>query len=766
MTACSFARAADELIPLSISVNTELKGDFFVILRDGFEVLINREDIATLGLIDSGKSEKINEKFYNSLEEYREGLIYRIDLQTLTLELDVAPPYLQRNTRSLAKEAVVKSNPFKIDSAFLNASANARGVNDKSYEAKEFPLELVVSAQDLLLQTNFTYLREDIDGQFVTGAWYRGMSNITRDFSGRLERLVLGDFSATSGELGGSGVFGGISYGKKFNMASSFTRYSSVSVDGVLQTPSKVSLYANGNLIRSLQLPAGEFVLEDLPDLYGAGELLLEIEDSFGRKTQKKLDYYVSTRLLRQGLHDFNYSLGFRRINLNKPDSGYQTKPDFLAYHRYGVAEHFTAGYRLELNEELVNHGPILNLLLGSLGDVELRYAYSKYNDVVGFAGLAKYNYSSRYFHMRLAYRENQRNYTTLSSASSFNLPGQIRSIGVGVHGTRFGGLSLGYSETRFYADETQKITALNYSRRLGKKVNFFLRAQDLKYGTTESKSIFAAISVTLDKQVSGGVSYSDNSDIKEGTAYLQKNAPIGKGTGFRFRTRQVENSAGEKELPGDLNILAKTRYNSLNATYYKESGLSSYNVQFASTLAFIDNQFFITRPVYDSFGLVKVGKLDDVKVYYSNELIGKTHKGNILIPSLTSYADNYLSIEAEDIPVDYAIKTARKIITPKLRTGSVADFGVEKFQGFVGYLFLKSKGKRQSADYAELDLVGTKQQLTSTVGRNGEFYFENLQPGKYLARVTLEGRQCQFQMQIPESEDMMVELGEQDCEM
>jgi len=758
------ARAEDELIPLSIVVNTAEKGDYFVVLRDRIDILINNADMNLLGLIGISADEVMDGKKYINLSRHTDKLKYRINRKSLTLNLDVKPKYLQKYSRDLASEHSVSRNPFIIDSAFLNASANIRGVDDKSYRAIEFPLETVVSVKDYLLQTNFTYLREDIDGVFVTGNWYRGMSNLTRDFPQQMERLVFGDYLASTGELGGSGIYAGISYGKQYNIATRFTKHSGLTVDGILKTPSKINLYVNGNLLRTEQLPAGEFELENLPDLYGAGLLELEVVDAFGRTTKRSVDYYVSTRLLRKGLHDFNYSLGVRRSELNRADYTYAPSPTLLAYHRYGLNQYFTLGYRLEAEDKLFNYGFSTNFLLGALGDIEFNFARSQAQSIEAYSGSAKYFYTSNKFHFRFSYRENQQDYMTVSPSSA-NWPKDIRSASIGMHGTKIGGLSLTYTNTNYHFDLPQEVTSLNYSLRLGKKATFFLRAQTLKYGEKNTNSVFASVNVAIGQQVSTSASYAKNSDAEELSAYLQKNTPVGEGSGFRFRTRKVTNEFTGQEYPGELNIIAKTRYNILNATYFKEKTISSYNAQFASTIAFVDNQFFITRPIFDSFGLVKVGDLDNVKVYYSNEEVGETKNGTLIIPTLASYAENYLSIEAEDIPVEYALHSSRKIISPKFRTGSIADFQVQKFQGFSGVVYLRKAGKRQTADYAALTVLDSNQNYTSTIGRGGEFYLENIPVGRYEAQLLLEGEQCTFQLDVPKTNDILVELGEFFCE-
>ena len=136
--------AADEYIPLAVSVNTADKGEYFVVLRDKKSILIANKDIDALGIVNVVASENIEGQDYVALDKYPTDIKYAIDLNTLKLNLNVTPHHLKKFTKNLAAETLININPFRIESAYLNASANARGVDDNSYRTLEFPLEAVV----------------------------------------------------------------------------------------------------------------------------------------------------------------------------------------------------------------------------------------------------------------------------------------------------------------------------------------------------------------------------------------------------------------------------------------------------------------------------------------------------------------------------------------------------------------------------------------------------------------------------------------------
>ena len=183
--------------------------------------------------------------------------------------------------------------------------------------------------------------------------------------------------------------------------------------------------------------------------------------------------------------------------------------------------------------------------------------------------------------------------------------------------------------------------------------------------------------------------------------------------------------------------------------------------------IEFLNNSFYMSRPVTDSFALVKVGDIEGVRIYYSNSEIATTNrKGNAMVPALISYNDNKLSFEPSDIPVNYELTEIEKYISPAYRSGSIVTFGIRKIQGFEGRLFLVRKGEKKPAESAVFEVKADGKTVEAIVGKRGEFYLENLRPGRFSAKITLEDKQCSFEIAVPDSKEMNVNMGDISCEM
>ena len=780
---------SDDLVPLKIVINTQDKGEYFVLLTSS-DVLVNEDDFKTLGLRISGIPIDVDGIRYVSLSKLKNKFEYEIDEKSLSLVITIDPVLLDKTVVDLSRKTVIRSNPFGIDSAFLNYGVVQNGSNKQTFKAIDTPLEGVISAHDMLLEMNFNYSRGYTGNLLTKAEWSRGITRVTKDYPKKLNRLSIGDVRASSGELGGGGLFLGVSYGKKFNMATYFTKYPSVSVNGLLRTPSRVNMYANGVLVRSEVLPPGEFSINNLPNLYGAGNLELEVIDAFGRVVRQNISYYVSTKLLKVGLHDFLYTVGFNRKNsLTSPRAEYASNPTLLAYHRYGLSRYLTMGYRFEYSDELKNIGSSANILLGPLGEAEVGVSVSEtvFDNVnttaipsteTGIAKYFRYGFTSRYVHGRYAYLQRSSHYNFVGVEGSVNEKTFAQqSVGLGVHGLVVGSLALGYSLNGSFAHPEDRVYSAIYSLRIAKQANLIARFTRTEDDAGVMKDAFVvSVSAALGNKVSINGSYSKDDENQKTSAYVQKSVPVGTGFGGRLRldrteTQNIVQGVNQTELTSNTEtilgagyLIHKSKYLSVNGEYSLGEDEDSYNTQIAGALAFIDNDFYWTRPIQDSFGLAKVDDLDDVGVYYGSELIGKTSEGRLMIPNLVSYADNHISINGQDVPVDRALKNTNRRVSPKFRTGSVALFDVEKFQGFFGNIFLQKNETRKSADYAHLSLQKSGQIFDTVIGKGGEFYFENLTSGTYRAETKLDGETCRFKIKIPESKEMMVELGEYVC--
>lgn len=117
----------------------------------------------------------------------------------------------------------------------------------------------------------------------------------------------------------------------------------------VLERASRVEIYANGALYRTLPLGPGRYALRDFPFLDGLNDVRLAVRDDMGRDESIDLSFFSDTDLLAPGLSVFSAVLGFRQdYSSARSSSRYARSPMFSGLYQRGFADWLTAGASLQ----------------------------------------------------------------------------------------------------------------------------------------------------------------------------------------------------------------------------------------------------------------------------------------------------------------------------------------------------------------------------------------------------------------------------------
>jgi outer membrane usher protein len=532
----------------------------------------------------------------------------------------------------------------------------------------------------------------------------------------------------------------------------------------MIESPSDVEIYVDDSLVERKNLPPGRFTFSNLPHANGSGKIVLVIKDAYGRTKRLEKDFYASPALLKPGISEYSYNIGLRREEFGLESFEY-SDAEFLAFHRFGLSNYFTGGFRIETDGNVVNAGTTADFVLGRVGIFNFSLAGSQFEKDYGYAGSIGYTFSTRGFNFNLSGKGFTRNYSTLSLTPFEDKPRLETNTGVGFNLGRFGSLSAFYSVTDRFIETDSNTKTLFYSKGLSSGLSFFASAS-----RTETEDVIETASVNLSFLLGRGSSGSLNRRIQEDqaseTLSFQKSAPTGPGFGYRFRANREEDQ-GETVKDGDASIQYNGPYGIYSTRYRRSGELDSYDLNASGAISFIDGSLHLSRPIADSFALVKVGKLKGVKVSSNNQYVGKTRLGGkLLVPDLISYNNNSLSIEDKDIPINYEIGEIEKYVSTPLRAGGVVSFDLIKLQGFTGYLFFIDNGEEIPAQYAGLEIKTKEKLFEAVVGKGGEFYLENIPSGQWPARLFLKEKHCAFKITFPESDEIFVDMGEITCEI
>ncbi|MDH5545196.1 MAG: fimbria/pilus outer membrane usher protein [Gammaproteobacteria bacterium] len=759
---------AHEVIPLKLFVNQLERQESFVLLRDDGDVWVPYEDMRNLNTLLKLDGLTYKQQRYVSLKSHSARLTFKLDSEQLVLYVDINPYYLPAThidygaNRSLEVES-------KTAAAFLNYSAIYRGSEEASYAAWEFPLEAVASRNNVSLRLNYSVF--PYQGGY---RWRRGLGHITADYPEQGKRLLVGDFFASGGELGGSGMFSGIRFSRHTQLDNWLGRGVGLRLEGLLATPSRVDVYANGMLLRSEELPAGPYTLDNIPNVFGGGEAEVVVTDAFGREQRLQEPYYVSSRLLLPGRHEYHYAFGWRRHYADLFVSEYEDRPMLLVSHDVGIRRELTAGIRMDVDKEVINLRAHSVILLSRLGEFELLGGYSLYQQQNAYAALGRYHYVGRRFHVRALLSYTSDAYANLSYKPEQWESRFTQAYSAGLHGLPIGTISLIYNRVQSYSEgdefaspelvaDRENVSVL-YNKRLTRATHFFARYSYQFDSASGQNTFMLGVNAIFDRHFTASYRYQQQQDSFAHHYYMQRATPAGQGIGIRARGWTEDTFQVNDQMQGEVGASWNSQHLNTNVSWYRLADRNSYQGTLSGALALVNGKTFLTRPIYDSFGLVQLGKLDDVDVYLSGELMGSTHNGDAIIPNLTSYSRNQIRIDTQSIPVNYSIAHTSKIVVPAYRSGSVIDFELKQFQAVSGHLVFDDFGIKKIPEFALLELRRGELRTESIIGKEGLFYFENLSEGEYQASMLLEGQHCQFQLKVPPSTALVQDLGEVRC--
>jgi outer membrane usher protein len=306
---------------------------------------------------------------------------------------------------------------------------------------------------------------------------------------------------------------------------------------------------------------------------------------------------------------------------------------------------------------------------------------------------------------------------------------------------------------------------------RLGARSTLFVvasrvRDSGLRGGEPEDR-LLAALNVPLGgsgSSLGGDVSGQIAAELGPGDdrlrVDLQKSLPPGTGFGYRLSGDR----AGEREA-GSAELIYQNRHGRWQLFRQELDGRGSTSLQASGGLVTVGGRAYTSRPVQDSFALIRVPGVPHVRVYRSNQEIGRTdRRGDFLVPDLLSYYGNRLGIADQDVPMTHMVESSESVLAPPRRGGAVVRFPVWQLRAFSGLLVLSTGGGEVVPSPGRLTVTAGGKVFESPIGRNGAFYLENVPRGRHPAAVESDAGACSFELVVPETQTVLVDLGRVTC--
>jgi outer membrane usher protein len=284
----------------------------------------------------------------------------------------------------------------------------------------------------------------------------------------------------------------------------------------------------------------------------------------------------------------------------------------------------------------------------------------------------------------------------------------------------------------------------------------------DVRDERTRGKEIFAGFTILLGRSASASAGHVRDGRGNRMTVDAQRSLPVGVGYGYQFHGESGDDSmaTGVARYQG--------RYGRYELRQETLNGDTHTTASTAGSIVGIGGGVYASRPVQDSYALVRVPGVKGVRAYSSHQEVGKTGRnGDLLVPDLHAYYANILDVADNDIPLQYAVPDVNQTLALPYRGGAVAVFDVQKIQRVVGSIRMADKGEDRIPTYGDLVVTVKGRDVTSPVGSSGRFYFEDLPAGTHAAVVKdTSGKRCAFTITVPSSNGTLVNLGTLMCEV
>ncbi|TFH32757.1 MAG: hypothetical protein E4G97_02000, partial [Deltaproteobacteria bacterium] len=274
----SAARCADSFY-VKVFLNGEEKGEFLVRLLDDGDFLVRTADLAAMGLsVPPGWTTEVDGEPYRSLRAL-EKMSFAFLEKTLSLELTAHPSMLPMKVIDFRQPRQPKVLYPKDPSGFFNYGVTWTGGDPGDAESLDVTGQFGARRGDFLFLSDVAYEKTRADRRLV-----RLSTNVTRDRREEMQRLVFGDLTASSGDLGTGVNLGGFGFSKVYRIDPYFLRYPLAGVGGMVSLPSQAEVYLGGTRIRTEKLPPGQFELKNISSIGGRNDVTVVIKDPFGRE--------------------------------------------------------------------------------------------------------------------------------------------------------------------------------------------------------------------------------------------------------------------------------------------------------------------------------------------------------------------------------------------------------------------------------------------------------------------------------------------------
>lgn len=539
-----------------------------------------------------------------------------------------------------------------------------------------------------------------------------------------------------------------------------------------LDRQSTVEVIVNGQQVRRLQLAPGNYNLRDFPFAQGSNDIRLNVLDDTGRTEVLRFNVFMDQSQLASGIDEFGLYLGVNApLGLRGPR--YSDKAIFSGYYRRGVSEFVTLGANLQADRDIQMGG--VELVAGtSIGTIGGHVSYSRTRGLGD--GIAAQANVQRQFRrasgmtdtVNLFVEHRSRRFAPVTFFLAEN-PYKYELGGSYSHAfnpSLYGGVDARFSRGRRGNRDVHTYRA-TLGWRLSPQASLTAETRYQRDSRGNEASGFLTLSVRLGRYSTLRTEY----DSRDNRMRASFQTLRGSGVGSFNVTSDIQRSDYGADLAvnasyfGNRAELGLTHFGTFTRDFSQSENQRS-TLRLATSLALADGAVSIGRPIYDAFAIVRPHKsLKRTDVTVEPSPFGHTAStgalGAATMPSLSSYADRTIAVDAPAAPAGTDIGQGSFKLFPAYRSGYVLEVGSDYNVTALGSM-LDVDGQILALVSGKATELARPERPATTVftNRQGRFGLTGLAPGRWRLEM-LDARKSVFEIEIPQDAAGIVRLGE-----
>jgi outer membrane usher protein len=655
----------EEQLIVSLTVNNRRVDDTALVLRRGDAFFVAKGELADARVVVGPDARRVPGPGTEYVDvSSLEGVKVTFDGGAQDLRLAVEARRMEVESVDLSKPIQATVTPPDFG-GFINYNLVLQGGSDPAYMATLADAGIYIGGGSLLSSALIRAGQEQ-------GA-LRLDTSYTRDFPDELMRLTVGDAITRGGDWGRPYRFGGIQVGTNFSTQPGFVSYPLPTFAGQAALPSTVDVFVNDTLRYRGTVDQGPFSLNQIPALVGGGQARVVLTDPTGQQSVSTQAINVAPQLLREGLSDFSYEIGFVRTGYQETDFGYG---DFTmaATERYGITNGLTVEGHGEATASRGVVGASVTQDLGFLGNLNTQLAGGEGAAGSGWLAGLGLSRTARDWSFSVSQRWLSEDFDRLrpvlsaigaaersegSASGSFSVP-------------HWGAMTLSLTHQSYEGADAATIGSLYWNIPLLDDVFLSAYAIDTRQG-----SHVTTVGLTMTLMLGRNSAASFESYNRGGTWGANEQARFSP-EGSRGIGWGVDAAQGDLRRFGG-NVSDTTDFGDFGLAMDHIDGATDARLTASGGFAFVEDKWFATRRVDDAFGVASVPGHPGVEVMQENRPIGKTDEdGDVFLPRLLSNYPNKISIDPADFTLDTDLPEVDQNVTPAYRSATHVIFNAQ----------------------------------------------------------------------------------------